>query len=169
MPIQNEDIEYRLSGGSNNTNPALSLGGTISNTEITEDSMNAIWANVTGDQAEDGDIAYRCIYVKNAHATLIWTLPVVWITELTPSTWDEIDIGVGTAASGGVEQIIGAETTAPTAVTFFRPLNKASGRQLGSIAAGSHKAIWIRRTVTAGAEIYNPNYYQIRVEGDTLE
>ena len=169
MPIQQTDIQYRLSGGSGNTNPALSLGGAISNTAITENSMNALWANVTGDQAEDGHTAYRCIYVRNGHGTLIWTLPVMWVTIQTPSVWDEIDIGVGTAAAGGVEQIIATETTAPTSVTFNRPLNKASGRALGSIAAGSHKAIWFRRTVTAGAQIFNPNYYQIKCEGDTLE
>jgi hypothetical protein len=75
----------------------------------------------------------------------------VFISSNTPLAGSTIDIGVGTAAINGTEQTVANEATAPTGVTFSAPADAASGLVLGNIPAGQHKAIWLRRTITAGA------------------
>jgi hypothetical protein len=123
------------------------------------------WSNITGDQSAAGYVDYRCMYVHNGHATLTWLSTVVWVSALTLSTDDEVDIGLGTSAIGGVEQgPLGSTTTPPTSVGFSRPTTKGTALAIGDIPAGSHKAIWIRRTTDAGAQAYTNNTYAIRVD-----
>ena len=76
---------------------------------------------------------------------------VVYVSANTPLAGTTIDIGVGTAAINGTEQTIANEATAPTSVTFSAPTTAGTGLSLGTIPAGQHIAIWIRRTVTAGS------------------
>ncbi len=77
------------------------------------------------------------------------------------------DIGLGSSAVNGTEQTIANEGTAPTSVTFSAPATKGAGLSIGNIPAGQHKAIWVRRTITAGAAANNLDNVVIRVEGDT--
>jgi hypothetical protein len=79
----------------------------------------------------------------------------VYITTNTPSTDDVIDVGVGTAAINGTEQTVANEDTAPTTVTFAAASTYATGYALGDIPFSQHKAIWFRRTITAGASAYD--------------
>jgi hypothetical protein len=167
MPIASTDIHYRLSGGSANTDPNASLGGAKSSTQITDNTLNNLWDNVSGDQSAAGLTEYRCIYIHNNHATLTLQTPVVWISALTASADDEVDIGIGSSAVNGTEQSIANEATAPTSVTFSRPTTKGTGLALGDLPATQHRAVWIRRTVNAGAAAYTSNSYTLRVEGDT--
>ena len=167
MPIANSDIVYRLSGGSGNTDPNASLGGVKSTTAITDNTLNNLWDNVSGDEGAAGDIEYRAFYVHNAHATLTLQTPVIWVSSNTTSSSDEVDIGVGTAAVNGTEQTIVNESTAPSGVTFSHPTTKGAGLSLGNLPAGQHKAVWARRTVTAGAGAIDANAYNITVEGDS--
>jgi len=167
VPIANTDIVYRLSGGASNTDPNLALGGIISSTAIVDNTLNNLWDNVSGDEGAAGDIEYRCFYVRNSHATLTLQTPVIWVSSNTTSASDEVDIGVGTAAVNGTEQTVANETTAPSGVTFSHPTTKGTGLSLGSLPAGQHKAVWVRRTVTAGAGAIDANAYNITVEGDS--
>lgn len=79
------------------------------------------------------------------------TNAVVYVSANTPLAGSTIDIGVGTAAINGTEQTVANESTAPAGVSFSAPSTADSGLALGSIPAGQHKAIWLRRTITAGA------------------
>jgi len=66
MPlISSEKILFLLSGGSSNSNPALSLGGQPSSTRVSG-GMNGIFTDVSAEQAISGRTDYRCFYVKNA-------------------------------------------------------------------------------------------------------
>lgn len=160
MPIVSNDIEFRLSGGAANADPDLSLGGAKSSTEAPAD----LFDDVTSAESAAGDTEYRCFYVHNAHPTLTLQNAVIWIVSNT--TGNRIAIGVGTSAVNGTEQTLANESTAPSGVTFSQPTNKGAGLALGSIPAGQHKAVHIRRTVAAATPAANDTY-TLRAEGDT--
>jgi hypothetical protein len=164
MPIIATDIVYRLSGGSTNSSQLLSLGGVKSNTTTASAS---IFDDVSSTEAASGDTEYRCVYVHNNHSTLTLTSPVIWIQSNTPSVDTTIDIAIGSSATNATEQSIANENTAPNSVTFSAPSSYAGGLALGDIPAGQHRAVWIRRTVNAGAAVASDGF-TLRVQGDTL-
>jgi hypothetical protein len=170
MPIIDTDIQVRLSGGSANVDAGASLGGAKSSTVIVDDVLNNLWDNVGGIESGAGDIEYRCVYIHNAHATLTMINAKVYLDALTDSSDDEVDIGLGTSLVGSAteEQLVANETTAPTGVTFSRPTSYATGLLIGDIEPGEHKAVWIRRTVNAGAAAFTNNGYDLAVESETL-
>ena len=59
------EIKFYLSGGSSNTNPFQSIGGSISNTEIINGLLNNLWSDVSESDASNGVTDHRVIYVKN--------------------------------------------------------------------------------------------------------
>lgn len=172
MPIISTDILLRLSGGASNTSPILALGGamsTVSGGIVTPGAANNVWDDVNAAEAAAGDIEYRCLYVHNNHGSLTLQTSVLWIDSLTSSSDTEFDIGLDPAAIGSTATCTSAnENTAPTGgtVTFSRPTTKGAGLAIGDIPAGSKKAFWIKRTVTAGAAAANDTG-SVRVEGDT--
>ena len=58
-----KDIQFLLSGGLQNKNPLLSIGGEPSRTKITK-TLNNLFDDVTNQQANSGSIDYRCLYIK---------------------------------------------------------------------------------------------------------
>lgn len=170
MAILSTDIDFFLSGGAGNSDPNASLGGIISTTQITNDSDNNIFDDVTGDEAAAGDIEYRAIFVGNSHGSLTLQSSKIWIESNTTSGDDTIAIalaGEGVQVSGSIETIAN-ESTAPIGETFSEPANKAAGLTIGDIASGSEQGIWLRRTVNSSAAALNGNAFTLRVEGDTL-
>ena len=162
MPIISTDIKYRLSGGASNTDPAASLGGAKSST----DAASTIFDDVSSAEATAGDIEYRCVYVHNNHGSLTLQGAKVWIQTQTPSADTDVAIGLGSSAVNGTEQTVANEGTAPTGVTFSAPSSFAGGLTIGDIPAGEHKAVWVRRTVNAGAAAASDSF-TLRVQGDT--
>lgn len=160
MPIVSTDIKYRLSGGAANSSPIASLGGAKSST----DAGSNLFDDVTSAESSAGDTEYRCIYVHNNHGSLALQNAVLWIQANT--TGNRIAVGAGTSAINGTEQVVADENTGPTGVTFSQPANKGAGISLGSIPAGQHKAVWLRRTIAASSSASNDTY-TLRVEGDT--
>ena len=159
MPIVPTDIKFKQSGASN-------LGGSISASDVST-SLHGLFDVVSGSEALAGDVEYRCIYVKNTHATLTLYNAVAFIQSNTPSTDTTCDIGVGTAAINEEEPSIADENTAPAGVTFSAPIDYTSGRALGDLPPGASKAIWIRYTITAGAAAFNNDGPTIAVQGET--
>ena len=169
MAIASSDIEYRLSGGASNTDPAAALGGAMSTVAggiITSGNANNLWDDVSSSEAAAGDTEYRGFYVKNKHATLTWENVVVWIDSLTSSADTEFDIALADEAVNVAMETIANESTAPSGPSFTRPTTKGAGLSIGNIPAGQYKGIWIKRTVTAGAAAANDSG-SIRCEGDT--
>lgn len=163
MPIVASDIKYRLSGGGANADQNASLGGAKSSTE----ASSALFDNVSSGEAAAGDTEYRCFYVHNAHATLSMLAAKIWIQANTPSGDTTMDISAGTSAINGVEQTVANENTAPIGTTFVAAANEGAAVTLGDIPAGEHKAVWIRRTVTAAAAAA-ADTATFRVKCDTL-
>ncbi len=162
MAILTTDIIYRLSGGAANSDPAASLGGAKSSTAW----VSGIFDDVSSAEASAGDIEYRCIYVHNNHGTLTLQAPKIFFASQTPSATTTAAIGLGTSVQGGTEQTVANEGAAPTGVTFSEPADFATGIALGDIPAGGHRAVWIRRTITAGTAAANDGF-TLRVTGDS--
>lgn len=172
MAISASDLLYKLSGGASNSVANNSIGGIISSTQITSAAANNLFDDVSGDESAAGDIEYRCFYIHNNHGSLALQSAVVWLSQLTPAGDSEVDIGLDPAGNGdgsttGVAATPANESTAPAGVTFSRPTSKGAGLSIGNLAAGAKRAIWIRRTITAGAAAVNNDNCIVRVEGDT--
>lgn len=150
MAIITADFVTRLSGGASNAVGNASLGGAKSS-ELMPTTLGGLFDAVAAGEATAGSVEYRCVYLHNANATDEMTSAIVWIAENTPLAGTTLAIGVGSAAINGTEQTVADEDTAPADVTFSEPANAAAGLAIGSIPAGQHKAIWLRRTVTAGS------------------
>lgn len=163
MPIIASEIQYRLSGGAANAAAASSLGGAKSSNAI----PGSLFDDVSGAESASGDVEYRCFYVHNNNASLALQNAVAWLSPQTLGAGQAIAIGVGSSAVNGTEQTVADENTAPSGVTFSSPTTKGAGIALGTIPAGQHRAVWVRRTVTAAAPA-SANSFTMRVEGDTL-
>lgn len=167
MAIVAGEIIIRLSGGASNSDVNASLGGAKSSVAVTDASLHNLFDQVSGDESESGDTEYRCIYVHNANATLAMQNAKVWIQTNTPAAGSSVDIGVGSSAVNGTEQTIANESTAPTSVTFSSAANEGAAVALGNIPAGQHRALWIRRTISASAAAYNNDSVVLRIKCET--
>jgi hypothetical protein len=162
MPIVQSDIQYRLSGGAANASQDASLGGAKS----ANAASASIFDKVLAGESSAGDVEHRIIYVHNSHGTLTLDNAVLWLPVNTPSANTIVEAGLGTSAMNGTEQTIADENTPPVGVTFLVAATKGAGVALGNIPPGQHRAVHLRRTVTAGAAAANDNF-TMRVEGDT--
>jgi hypothetical protein len=170
LPIASSDIVFRLSGGAGNTDVNASLGGAKSSTAVVTNTVDNLFDSVSGTESAAGDIEYRCIYFHNGHGSLTAQNSKVYLTSNTTSTNDTLDLAAGTAAINATEQTVGDETTAPTGVTWVTTAaSYATGVSLGNIPFGQHKAIWIRRTVDAGAAAKDNNVATLEIGVDTAE
>lgn len=178
MAITAGDILYKLSvaaaaGNTTGGTPATSLGDQISTTPITDATLDNLFDVVTGDENAASDVEYRCFFVHNAHATLTWENPVVWLSaEVAGGAAAAIAIDATAAsaiASGSTQAAtVANEQTSPGAGAgaFSSPTTKGTGLALGNLAPGFCKAIWVRRTA-ANTGAVNNDGVTIRVEGDT--
>lgn len=168
MPIISTDILYKLSGGAANSDPNASLGGVISSTSVNlSTTLHNLFDQVSSSESSAGDTEYRCLYVLNNHGTLTLQSAKVWIETNTPSTDTSAEIALGTSTVGGTEQTVSDESTAPTGVSWSSAAGESNALTIGDIAAGSHKAIWVKRVVSSSASAYNNDGVTIRVKGDT--
>lgn len=138
-------LEYRLSGGSGNTDPAASLGGAMSSTAVTADTIFDV---VSAVEAAAGDIEYRCVYVMN-NGTM--TLDVVSLYVSDAPTTGVLAIALGGEGIGGTAETVANENTAPSDESFSTPTTSGTGLTAGPLAVGEARPVWLRRTITAGA------------------
>lgn len=154
-------LEMRLSGGSGNTDPNAALGGARSTAGggivPTSLTANSLFDDVTGAEEQAGDTEYRCVYVRNSGDVSAQST-VVWLSANTADADTTIDIGLGSSAVDATEQTVANENTAPTAITFSAPTTEGAGLSVGTLAAGSHKAVWLRRTINATAGASNDTF-----------
>lgn len=158
MPITTTDLQYLGSGASN-------IGGAIGS--AVSSAVNGLFDYVSGAESTAGDTEYRCVYVKNAHATLTLYGAKVWVSVGTPSTDTAVQIGLGAAAISATETEVANESTAPVGVTFSDSASEGAALTIGDLAAGAYKAVWIKRTVTAGAAAYSSDGMTLSFKGDT--
>lgn len=158
MAVTAADMKFYLSGGSSNSDPAASLGGEISTSEITSDVLNNLFDNVTPAQLADGSIDYRCFYIKNTNATDAIADLAVWIETQTTSADTVIDIqldpaGISDGTSPSAIVLSPNEEDTDPGVDFApspSPVDYDTGLNIGTLNAGECIAVWVRRTVSAG-------------------
>jgi hypothetical protein len=171
LPISSTDIEWRLSGGSSNTIPANSTGGNMSTVAggiITTDVLNNLFDNVSGPEATSGDTNVRLIYIKNNHGSITFIDVKIFISQLTASSGDEVDLALDPAPPGSNSTINTTEGVVPGGLTFDpRPVDVASARVIGNMTAGQQQGIWIKRTVQPGAAAFASNWFELSVAGET--
>lgn len=166
MSIIAADFVVRLSGGGSNNDGNAALGGAKSSNAYSS-AVDGLFDAVSAAEAVAGRVEYRCVYLHNANASDLMTAARVWVNSNTPLAGTTLDIGVGTSAVNGTEQTIANETTAPSGVTFSAPGSAAAGLALGNIPAGQHKAIWLRRTVNAGAGASANDAWELGFDAET--
>lgn len=167
MAILASDLVLRFSGGASNSDPNASLGGAKSSNAVVDATLHNLFDQVSGAESEAGDTEYRCVYVHNSHATLTLQNAVAWITSNTPASGSDINIGLGSSAVNGTEQTVANESTAPTAVTFSAAASEGAAIALGNIPPGQHRAVWVRRVISAAAAAYTNDTFTMRVKGET--
>jgi hypothetical protein len=179
MAIVAGDILYKFSvktgaaGNSTAGSAAGSLGKYISTTQITDNTLNNLFDDVTGDENAASTVDYRCFFVHNSHASLSWQSVVVWLSaevaggaSIAIAIDDTAASAIGSASAQADE--ITNETTAPGAGvgSFSAPTTKGTGLSLGTIPAGQCRAVWVRRTA-ANTVALNNDGVTLRCEGDT--
>lgn len=66
--INASNIEFLLSGGTNNSDPSKSVGGDPSSFPVLG-SLNNLFSDVTSADATSGKTDYRCFYIKNSDSS----------------------------------------------------------------------------------------------------
>lgn len=135
-----------------------SLPGTTQTDAITiANLVNNVWDNVTGQQANDGLIEYRCLYVINLNSVDNAYDVRVWIQE-QPQGPDSLYIALDPAGKGngtttGVAIEINAENDPLSelgAVSFTAPSSQSDALVIGTLTPGQCQAMWQKRVVSSG-------------------
>lgn len=92
MPVSQPDISLVLSGGTNNLDPNLSLGGNPSSLRITSNNLNNLFSDVTPEEAEVGKEDYRCLYLFNDGTDYVYNIEM-WMTDEV-SGGSSIEVGL---------------------------------------------------------------------------
>lgn len=177
MSIANTDIllKFSVAAAAGNTTAGsanTSLGDQISTTQITDNSLHNLFDVISGDENALSESEYRCIFIHNSHATLSWTnIRVYLASEVAGGA--NIAIGVDPAAASAIGQasaqaaVVADENTAPGGVTFSSPTTLGAAVNIGDLAPGQCRAIWIRRSATNSAAQTNDGV-TLRMVGDSL-
>lgn len=177
MAITATDILVRYStvaGSAGNTTAgtaAGSLGKYISTTDVAT-TLNGLFDDVSGAENAASTVDYRCVFVLNNHATLDLQNAVAYMSaEVAGGT--NIAIAVDSTAisakgAAGAQALqVANETTAPAGpLTFSSPTTVGAGLALGTIPAGSVKAVWVRRTAANSAAL-DADGFTLAIGGDT--
>jgi len=180
MAITATDIVYHYSiktGAAGDTasqpDPNASLGKYVATNSPTSGTVHHLFDKLTGPEnaAGAGEVEYRCIFVRNNHATLTWESVVVWLSNVVAGGADAA-ISVDTTAASDADSAsaqakeVVDESTAPAAQSFSAPITKGTGLSIGDLAPDQVRAIWIRRTATNSAALNNDGA-TLTCEGDT--
>jgi hypothetical protein len=177
MAVTASDILIKYSttagtaGSSQASTPAASLGKYISTTDVPA-GANTQFDDVSATENAGGVTDYRCLFVLNNHASLPMVNAVVFLAaEVTSGA--NVAIGVDStaisakAATSAQAGTIASETVAPSTVSAFSsPTSAVAGLLLGTIPAGSCKAVWVRRTAANTAAL-SADGYTLGVTCDT--
>ncbi|NBT57382.1 hypothetical protein EBT16_01215 [bacterium] len=111
--IGSTNIEFLLSGGTNNADPSKSTGGGPSSFPVLG-SLNNLFPDITSEEASSGKVDYRCFYVKNSGSSVtLYDTQVLVSSQNSGGSY--VDIGI--AKSTDVQRIdVTGSPTSGTAV-----------------------------------------------------
>jgi len=146
MAIVAGDLKMYLTGGAANADPLLSLGGVTSSVQFTDNTLDKLFASVGPAEALAGATKYRALTFKNTSALTAYAASIHISQE---STSADTTVEIAYDATG--TQDVADEDTAPTGLTFSKPLSLATAIALGDIATNGTARIWFKRIVSATA------------------
>jgi hypothetical protein len=163
---------------------AVSLGGYRGSGEITDNTDNNLFDDVSGAEASAGDTEYRCLCIKNTHGSLALQSAKVFVSTDEANADTAISIAVEVPAgdaSTGSAQSVANESTAPTVnagnvsnwVASATANSYANGIAINinghsaDLASGNIVFVWVRRVISASAAAASGIGLTIRVGGDT--
>ena len=162
MPILSSDVKFFKSV------TGVGLGGPISSTEIVSDILNNVFDNVNSAEAIAGDTEYRCVFIKNTHASLQLLAATIFIEINSTSPDTDFEIGLDPAGINQAADVIPNESTPPVGVIFSSAPVYASGLLMGDLpASGGYHAVWIKRVVSIGAAAIAEDAVTLAVQGET--
>ena len=136
-------IAFRLSGGAGNTNPAASLGGAMSSTAA---SANTLFDTVTAGEASAGDTEFRCFYVFNDGDQVLDSCRI-WISD--QPTQGTFSLALAGEGVNGTAETVANENTAPVGESFSSPTTALTGLECGPLNPGQFRPVWARRVIGA--------------------
>lgn len=160
MATKSLDMQLRISGGANNNNPLLSLGGILS----VNQAPIGLFDPITEPETVTGRIEYRQISVFNARATTMKNVRV-WIEANTAGVTTDAEIGKGTSGMNGTEPPIATEGAVPPGVVFFLAESYDAALVIGDIPAGQKFPLWVRWKVSPGTPVVASDPVIIRIDG----
>jgi hypothetical protein len=129
MPIVSSELQlaYSISSGSaGNVTPstaAQSLGTYLSTTLITDNVLNNLFPDITGDGNAGYQVDYRCVFIKNTNASNIALQnAVLWVTG---------------QVAGGANVLVAADPTAASVFGASSPQAVSMGSSSTTLSASS--------------------------------
>jgi hypothetical protein len=174
MAIADTNIKFYESLADEANDDDKSIGGNINlsaplnkNQNPSTPLFNQLWDDFTTSEKKNGDVEYRCIFVRNEHGTDTLTNIKIWFTaELTPSPDTYIRMGVSNLAVNTAEQSLVTAEDTPTGINFdARHNSEDTAISLPNLAPNAYKAIWIQRRIRANAAQYNKDSFTLRLDG----
>lgn len=128
-------------------------GGSETDSDIAiANATEEVFDNVSALESLNGDIEYRCLYVKNTNGTDTAFDVRLWVKS-QPVGPDELDIALDTGGknSTAIGPLSNEEdgTALLTALVWSRPTTQSGGLTMGNLSPGDEYAFWIRRTVAS--------------------
>jgi len=159
-----------ISGGADNGDPSLSLGGAMSMAligKIQSGRLGNLWDPVPKSEADTGlKEEYRCVFVHNVNPTDSIKQMRLFFESKNSDQDVMISIGLDPSGKNGTPASIAPdETTTPANVQFSMPMTYQDGLVIGKLKAGEFYPFWIKRGVNAGAVPFWADAYVIRAEG----
>ena len=160
MPIVTADLKWYLSiktGSAGNSSAQsdanASLGKYLSTTQAPT-TLNGLFDAVTKERNAASEVDYRCVFIRNSHATLTALSGYLYLDGGDPAGGPDWAIAVDTKAASAIGATaaqaleVANDTTAPSGLSFSAPTTEGTGLALGDIAPGYCRAVWIRCSAT---------------------
>jgi len=163
--------------------PGSSWGKYVSSTPLSATTYDNLFSDITGAENAASQVDYACLFILNNTASGNSMLNVVaWLPTSSNVAGATVKgIGADPAAasvktsSSPQAAVISTNTNAPTGVSTWAydttsdpsSPSYANGLQLGTIAPGYVKAIWVKRTAGNTAPV-NADGYGLQVDFDTM-
>jgi hypothetical protein len=166
QPVESTYLKLLYTGGTNNSDPLLSLGGAYGQEFIFDPQqytldqlLENLFPNVRPEEQVAGKVRYRAIGIKNSHPDGTMYFFTLKMTKPVGDTvfyfgWAPEDINTP-------PQQIETETQEPSNVTWVG-VNVSSQLPEVHLGPGEIKGLWIKQVIPAGASDQPYEYPQLR-------
>lgn len=168
MAIKLSDIGFFLSGGSTNSSPNASLGGSPSGF-ILLGTMNNLFSDITSEEAQSGKTDHRCFYLfNNSEVDYLYDSEV----------YIETQVANGATVSIGVQKSTEVQKVSIVGPVYFGDMDMRFGSQEFNVAWGGSAGAFetnlqaglgaIAPGVSVSTEVEGNNYkFTISFSGDS--